>query len=333
MTDGITLPGTGLNVDTEVSPNTSRHMQRVKLVLGAVDADGGDLAPGQAVMANSVPVVIASDQTAIPTSQSGAWTMGRTWSLSSSGDSVAAAQSGSWSVSIAGTATVSGTVTANLGTLNGAATASAQASILTALGSPFQAGGSIGNTSFGISGSLPAGSNAIGAIVGQRPFEAILSVTRPANTTAYAAGQVLSTATSGLTAFPTFPLGIGNSQRFTINDVTLVSSNGAASTKGQFAVYLFSSASPSGGGFNDASTFAATAQALAAAGNALIGILGVLNGTLAQSGTAAYGYTLGVPGLQGQTDSGGNVYAAIVLGNAYTPASGEVVYLKVTGVY
>lgn len=38
----------------------------------------------------------------------------------------------------------------------GAATQSTLASILTALGSPFQAGASIGNTSFGISGTLPA---------------------------------------------------------------------------------------------------------------------------------------------------------------------------------
>lgn len=38
----------------------------------------------------------------------------------------------------------------------GAATAANQSTIITALGSPFQAGGSIGNTSFGISGTLPA---------------------------------------------------------------------------------------------------------------------------------------------------------------------------------
>jgi hypothetical protein len=38
----------------------------------------------------------------------------------------------------------------------GAATQTTLASILTALGTPFQAGGSIGNTSFGISGTLPA---------------------------------------------------------------------------------------------------------------------------------------------------------------------------------
>jgi hypothetical protein len=48
------------------------------------------------------------------------------------------------------------TPTVNLGTLNGAATQTTLASILTALGTPFQAGASIGNTSFGISGTLPA---------------------------------------------------------------------------------------------------------------------------------------------------------------------------------
>jgi len=48
------------------------------------------------------------------------------------------------------------TPTFNLGTLNGAATSAKQDSIITALGSPFQAGASIGNTSFGISGTLPA---------------------------------------------------------------------------------------------------------------------------------------------------------------------------------
>lgn len=48
------------------------------------------------------------------------------------------------------------TPTVNLGTLNGAATLSGQAAISATLGSPFQAGGSIGNTSFGISGTLPA---------------------------------------------------------------------------------------------------------------------------------------------------------------------------------
>lgn len=46
----------------------------------------------------------------------------------------------------------------------GAATNAELVTINSTLGSPFQAGGSIGNTAFGISGSLPAGSNAIGSV-------------------------------------------------------------------------------------------------------------------------------------------------------------------------
>ncbi len=48
------------------------------------------------------------------------------------------------------------TPTFNLGTLNGAATNAELVTINTTLGTPFQAGGSIGNSSFGISGTLPA---------------------------------------------------------------------------------------------------------------------------------------------------------------------------------
>lgn len=61
-------------------------------------------------------------------------------------------------MSLAGTTlpAFAATPTFNLGTLNGAATQATLASVLSALGSPFQAGGSIGNASFGVSGTLPA---------------------------------------------------------------------------------------------------------------------------------------------------------------------------------
>lgn len=72
---------------------------------------------GQATSANSVPVVIASDQSAIPISgtvsigsgpfavtQSGTWSVGRTWTLASGTDSIAAVQSGTWNINnISGT--------------------------------------------------------------------------------------------------------------------------------------------------------------------------------------------------------------------------------------
>jgi hypothetical protein len=176
---------------------------------------------------------------------------------------------------------------------------------------------------------LNAGTNAIGSIIGQRPFAAAVTITRPANTTAYAVNQVLSTATTALTAFPTFALGIGNSQRASINNITLISSNGAAATKGQFAIHLFNSASPSGGGFNDAAAFAPTAAALATTTNELVGVVP----SLVPMGTAAYGYVLTNDTRQVQTDGSGNVYLSIVLQNAYTPASGETITVVVSGTY
>ncbi len=166
--------------------------------------------------------------------------------------------------------------------------------------------------------------------IGLRPFESSVTITRPANTTAYAVGQVLSTATSALTAFPTLAVGIGNSQRAIINNVAIISNNGAASTKGQFSVFLFNAPSPSGGGFNDASTFAPTAAALSASGN---GLFGTIPSSIAQAGTAAYGYGLTNDTRQILTDGSGNLYVAIVLNNAYTPASGETITVRISGTY
>jgi hypothetical protein len=68
---------------------------------------------GQKVSTQSLPVVVSSDQSAIPSSQSGSWTTGRTWTLSAGSDAIAAAQSGVWTVSATqGTSpwVVSGTV-------------------------------------------------------------------------------------------------------------------------------------------------------------------------------------------------------------------------------
>lgn len=78
----------------------------VSLPTNAAQETGGNLAAinaklnslGQKTMAGSVPVVLASDQTSIPVTQSGAWTVGRTWTLSSGTDSVSAVQSGTWNI-------------------------------------------------------------------------------------------------------------------------------------------------------------------------------------------------------------------------------------------
>lgn len=75
---------------------------------------------------------------------------------------VVAVQAGSWTVAGTGTFTVDGSghtqpvSAAALPLPSGASTSALQSTINTTLGSPFQAGGSIGNSSFGISGTLPA---------------------------------------------------------------------------------------------------------------------------------------------------------------------------------
>jgi hypothetical protein len=199
----------------------------------------------------------------------------------------------------ASTSALQGVTNTNLSTIN------------TTLGSPMQ------NT-----GGLVS-------VIGNRPFSATLTIARPANTTAYTAGQLVSTATSGLTALPTFNLGIGSNQKAIVQNISVISSNGSVSTKGQFSLYLFNSPSPSGAGFNDGATFAPTATALSAAGNDLVGTIP----SSINAGTAAYGYQLNNDTRQVITDSSGNIYPAIVLNNAYTPANAETITVVISGVY
>jgi 3D (Asp-Asp-Asp) domain-containing protein len=115
------------------------------------------LLTGQQTMANSLACVLPSDQSAIPVT-------GTFWQATQpvSGTFWQATQP----VSIASmpTTPVTGTFwqatqpvsATSLPLPTGAATAAGLTTINTTLGSPFQAGGSIGNTSFGISGTLPA---------------------------------------------------------------------------------------------------------------------------------------------------------------------------------
>ena len=164
---------------------------------------------------------------------------------------------------------------------------------------------------------------------GQRPFEASVTITRPGNTTAYVIGQVINSATSALTAFPTFALGIGNSMPFWVQSIRLVSNNGSVSVKLQPSVMLFNAPSPSGGGFNDASTFNATAAALFAAGNCFFENVPAT----VPNGTAAYCIKGDEYSREGLTDVSGNVYVALIAQNAYIPANAETLTLLIKGVY
>lgn len=76
MADNVTIPTTGSGTATPVIATddvSSVHYQKIKIALGADGAIDTLLDSGQQTMANSAPVVLASDQTAIPASQSGTW--------------------------------------------------------------------------------------------------------------------------------------------------------------------------------------------------------------------------------------------------------------------
>lgn len=68
MADDVTLPGEGDLVAADLIAGV--YHQRMKLQVGA-DGSAQDVAPGQATMANSLPVVLASDQTAVPVTDNG----------------------------------------------------------------------------------------------------------------------------------------------------------------------------------------------------------------------------------------------------------------------
>lgn len=107
------------------------------LVGGRLDSNNGawlgSTAPtvGQKTMANSIPIALASDQSALPVSQSGTWTVqpGNTanttpWliTVSQGGNAATVSAGGALKVdNSAVTQPVSGTVTANIGTTNGLA--------------------------------------------------------------------------------------------------------------------------------------------------------------------------------------------------------------------
>ena len=104
----------------------------------ALPASGGAVAGGTATN----PVRIdPTGTTPQPASQSGTWTTGRTWALSSGTDSVAAAQSGSWTVAGTGNFTVVQPTGTNLHTVLDSGTLTS------------------------ITNALPAGTNVIGHVI------------------------------------------------------------------------------------------------------------------------------------------------------------------------
>jgi len=110
MADNVTLPGTGALVATDEITRTAivQHAQLFKLIFGGDGVYNGMLDIGQQAMAASIPVVLASNQSVIPVSQSGAWNIGSVTSITNP----VAVTGTFWQA----TQPISGTVTANAGT-------------------------------------------------------------------------------------------------------------------------------------------------------------------------------------------------------------------------
>jgi hypothetical protein len=134
---------------------------------------GSAIALGQTTMAASLPVAIASNQSAIPVSQSGAWTVaatqsgtwstGRTWTLASGTDSVSAVQSTSPWIVQDNASNTSGAAAANRGLQVMGVFNTTPATLATGESGFLQLDSSQ-NLLINLKTALPAGSNNIGSV-------------------------------------------------------------------------------------------------------------------------------------------------------------------------
>jgi hypothetical protein len=173
-----TAPSTGTT--TPITPGSSILMEGTNgsnTVPVLTDSNGRIITNINSLPAlpNGMNTIGKISNTVFDVTQSGTWNVGVTGPVSVTGQfypSVqSVSQSGSWSTTLTGTLPAfAATPTVNLGTIGSIATDDSVKEVTTALGTPFQVGGTIGNTSFGAAqtGSwtvgLSSGTNTIGSI-------------------------------------------------------------------------------------------------------------------------------------------------------------------------
>lgn len=159
-------------------------------------------------------------------------------------------------------------------------------------------------------------------------FAISASFTRPANTTAYAAGDLAAnSATAGSVIPLTFPgVAARAGDAFSIDRVRIVKS-GTTLTNASFRLHLFS-ASPTSSAGDNAAFNSSEALAVATVAN----YLGTVAVTVGKSGTAA-AVGLGIPttGDRIIDASTTTVYGLLEALAAYTPASEEVFTVTLEG--
>ena len=166
-------------------------------------------------------------------------------------------------------------------------------------------------------------------------WSAQVTITRPANTTAYTAtattGWLVNN--SGQSTLPVLSTGLPAGTRIQIQNITVLSSNGAASPKAQFALHFFSTntyATTGGATLVDGQPFQPTLAALASANNNLFGSVGT---QLPLLGPGAYGYKITMDTGTMTVGSGGAIFPALVGVNNYQPTSGEQIVIMASGTY
>jgi len=231
----------------------------------------------------------------------------------------------------------------------------------TTLGSPFQAGGSIGNTAFGISGTLPAfastptvnaaqsgtwnvglstGSNAIGSITntsfastqsgawntgGLTGVNQTGSITRIANTTVYAANELICLYASSTACAPIqVTIAGANAATGTLGRVML-GKTGTSLTGATFTIWFFSAAPTTTSMYDHTAYVGPFAADLPNyLGSYTCNAMQATNDGTAQAFSECTP-TAGQGWMQYQTLSGQKyVDALITVTGAYTPISGEV---------
>lgn len=199
--------------------------------------------------------------------------------------------------------------------------------------------GCLGQIDDDVKGPIPAGTNVIGGTVGSYFNNVVGStLTRIANTTAYAANETVCLFTSTTVCAPgTISIATANGGKGLINRVTLLKS-GSSVTNATFTIWLFSAAP----GTAIPNQFDATSYTGPRAadmpnyiGNAQCTSPVVTSDTTAQ---VWYDCALSNPNTGGALDfqalSGStNINYLISVTAAYTPASGETFIPSVSGIY
>jgi hypothetical protein len=157
MANEVVLPATGSGtnqppIEAQDTSGTGVGPYRQTFVLTAIGLPSAPtvLSAGQQTEANSIPVVIASNQSAVPISAA-SLPLPANAAQETGGNLASILTKLNGSIAVTGLfwQTTQPVSVASLPLPTGAATAALQSTINSTLGSPFQAGGSIGNTSFG----------------------------------------------------------------------------------------------------------------------------------------------------------------------------------------